>query len=180
MGTVLKKLVIFIVIAMSIQTSVIYDFSNENQIEKWQIVNDGVMGGLSSSKISLTENGHGKFSGHVSLENNGGFASVRLMTTIEMKPNDNHILLKIKGDGKTYQFRLKADQNQSQSYVQFFETNGDWQTVRLDLKDFYPQYRGRKLDMPNFNFSKVEEIRFLITNKKEQDFELLIDSIELE
>ncbi len=45
----------------------------ENQ---WRIVNDGVMGGLSSSKATIKDDKI-IFSGNVSLENNGGFASLR-------------------------------------------------------------------------------------------------------
>lgn len=178
--SVLTKLIITILISMSTENTVIYDFSKTKAVQDWQIVNDGVMGGLSKSKINLSEDGHGKFEGHVSLANNGGFASVRLLTDVQIQPNQNQIVLKIKGDGKTYQFRLKSDENQSQSYVQEFQTNGEWQEIRLDIHKFSPQFRGRQLEMPNFNFSKIEEVRFLIGNKKEEDFELLIDSIELE
>lgn len=178
--SVLSKLIIFIFISMSIETTIIYDFSVANSVESWQIVNDGVMGGLSKSTISLSEDGHGNFQGHVSLANNGGFASVRLLTDIEVKPKNKHIVLKLKGDNKTYQFRLKGSSNQRQSYVHDFKTNGEWQTIRLNLDEFYPQFRGQKLDLSNFDFSKIEEVSFLIANKKEQDFELLIDSIELE
>jgi hypothetical protein len=166
--------------SMTAGSIIIYDFSTQNSVERWQIVNDGVMGGLSKSTISLTETGHGKFQGYVSLANNGGFASVRLLTDIDVKPENKHVVIKLKGDGKNYQFRLKGSRNQRQSYVQDFETNGDWQTIKLNINEFYPQYRGRKLDLPNFDFSKIEEVRFLIANKKEQNFELLIDSIELE
>ncbi len=44
---------------------------------KWRIVNDGVMGGLSSSKAIVNDDNKIIFSGNVSLENNGGFASLR-------------------------------------------------------------------------------------------------------
>jgi hypothetical protein len=175
------KLIFFILIIMSLQNkSILYDFSKVNSIQDWQIVNDGVMGGLSKSKISLTKDGHGNFEGHVSLENNGGFASVRLLTNTQIKPSQNHIVLKLKGDEKTYQFRLKAERNQRQSYVQEFGTNGEWQEIKLPIKNFSPQYRGRSLEIPNFNFKEIEEIRFLIANKKEEDFKLLIDTVELE
>jgi len=157
----------------------IYTFSKTSSIENWQVINDGVMGGRSQSDIHLTEDGHAQFSGHVSLANNGGFASVRLLTDVQLQEDSKFIELKIKGDGKTYQFRLKGERNQSQSYVQEFQTNGEWQTIKLKLSAFSPQFRGRVLDLPNFNFSKIEEIRFLIANKKEEDFKLLVKSIDL-
>lgn len=178
----LKTIILLISLFASMSVNAqqnIYSFSKTTSIEDWQVINDGVMGGRSESSISLTKDGHGQFSGHVSLANNGGFASVRLLTNVEVNPNSEYIVLKVKGDKKNYQFRLKGDKNQSQSYVQEFQTNGEWQTIKLKLSEFSPQFRGRTLDLPNFNFSKIEEIRFLIANKKEEDFKLLVKSIDL-
>lgn len=164
---------------MATQTISIFNFSSDASIDNWQIVNDGVMGGLSNSSIQLTKEGHGKFTGHVSLENNGGFASVRLPCNVEVENHEQEIVLKVKGDGKTYQCRLKGSRSQSESYVHEFTTTGDWQTIKLKLEDFYPQYRGRKLDRPNFNFDSIKLFGFLIANKREEEFKLLIDSVEL-
>lgn len=173
--------VLLIITSMSFQSqNFIFSFSENASLTRWQTVNDGVMGGVSKSDLSLSENNHGKFTGHVSLANNGGFASVKFMTDVKVNAETQQIVLKLKGDGKTYQFRIKSSQDQSESYVQEFKTNGEWQTIKLDLNNFYPQYRGRKLDKPNFNFSQIEEIRFLIANNKEEDFILLIDSIRLD
>lgn len=164
---------------MLTETTLIFDFSTSESVEEWQVVNDGVMGGLSQSKIELTKDGHAKFSGHVSLANNGGFASVRHITEVKIKPNQKQVVIILKGDGKVYQFRLKSDLHQPESYVKEFQTNGEWQTVKIKLNEFSPQFRGRKLNMPNFNFDKIEEIRFLIANKKQEDFELMIESIAI-
>ena len=56
----------------------IYSFTTQNSVSEWGIVNDGVMGGISKSSLLLTSSGHGKFAGHVSLANNGGFTSIQL------------------------------------------------------------------------------------------------------
>lgn len=48
-------------------------FSNTNH---WVIVDDVVMGGKSSGHFKIDE-GKGMFYGEISLENNGGFSSVR-------------------------------------------------------------------------------------------------------
>lgn len=158
----------------------IYTFSSQKNIKEWNIVNDGVMGGISKSSLVLTEAGHGQFSGHVSLANNGGFASIQLKTTIALAPENKFIVLRIKGDGKRYEFRLKGNSSQSESYVYPFATSGDWENIKLPISAFYPQFRGRKLDSPNFNFQSMEQLAFLIANKQEQDFEILIDWIALE
>ena len=161
------------------QSTVIYDFDTSSNISDWRIVNDGVMGGRSTSSFELTKEYHALFSGHVSLKNYGGFASVMHQTALKLTPNQKAIVLKLKGDGKTYQFRLKSSNRQAHSYIQSFSTTGEWQTIRLPLEDFAASYRGRMLDIPNFNFDTIEEVRFLIANKKEEDFALLIDSIHI-
>jgi hypothetical protein len=158
----------------------VYTFSTQTHLKEWRIVNDGVMGGISKSSLLLTDAGHGQFSGHVSLANNGGFASIQLTTTIQLAEEKNFIVFRIKGDGKRYEFRLKGDISQSESYVHQFTTTGEWENIKLPIGDFYPQFRGRKLNIPNFNFKSIEQVSFLIANKEEEDFKLLIDSIGLE
>jgi len=44
--------------------------SNDIGLEDWRIVNDDVMGGVSSSKLYLNEEQNLVFSGNLSLENN--------------------------------------------------------------------------------------------------------------
>lgn len=156
----------------------IADFSSSNS-ENWIIINDGVMGGLSQSSIEFTDDNTAIFKGRVRLENNGGFASVRYNPETITTEQFTHISLKIKGDGKKYQFRLKSDQREEYAYVQTFQTTGEWEEIKLPLTDFYPSYRGRKLRIPNFNGPTIEEIAFLIANKKEENFEIEIDKISL-
>ncbi|MBK8845933.1 MAG: CIA30 family protein [Bacteroidetes bacterium] len=158
----------------------IYNFTTHTIIKEWRIVNDGVMGGISKSSLALSDAGHGQFLGHVSLANNGGFASIQLNTTIKISDEKKFIILRVKGDGKRYEFRLKGETWQSESYVHQFNTSGEWENIKLSISEFYPQFRGRKLNIPNFNFESIEQISFLIANKQEEDFELMIDFIRLE
>lgn len=158
----------------------IYTFSTQKNVREWRIVNDGVMGGESSSSLVLTEAGHGHFSGHVSLANNGGFASIQLTRNIKLSEERKFIVLRVKGDGKAYEFRLKGDISQPEYYVHQFTTSGEWENIKLAISEFYPQFRGRKLDIPNFNFKNIEQFSFLIADKQEGNFELFIDWIGLE
>ena len=165
---------------MKSDMKVIYSFTTKTTVNEWRIVNDGVMGGISKSSLMLTDDGHGKFSGHVSLANNGGFASIQLNTSVKLSEEKKFIVLRVKGDGKAYEFRLKGEISQSESYVYQFTTSGEWENIKLPLGEFYPQFRGRKLNYPNFNFNTIEQVSFLIANKQEEDFKLLIDWIGLE
>lgn len=42
---------------------VLYDFTEQSNIDDWKIVDDGVMGGLSESQMTLDQYGNAVFSG---------------------------------------------------------------------------------------------------------------------
>ena len=158
----------------------IVDFTKNSKLHSWSIVNDVVMGGKSTSSISINTEGNAVFKGEVSLENNGGFSSLRHRFEKLDVSDFSKIKIRLKGDGKKYQFRIKPSMFNQYSYVYHFQTNGDWQTIEINLADFTPIFRGRKLDMPNFSGTELEEIGFLIGNKKQEKFELILDAIILE
>ena len=58
-------------------TLILFDFSATSNWDGWEIENDVVMGGNSTSQITRNEEGNAVFTGFVSLENNGGFASMQ-------------------------------------------------------------------------------------------------------
>lgn len=161
-------------------TKVIFDFNRSSDLQDWTIVDDVVMGGVSSSNFTLNEEGHGVFKGEVSLENNGGFCSVRYEFPQLEVEDYTKVLIKCKGDGKMYQFRVKANSSDDHSYVASFETSGEWEEIEISLKDMYPSFRGRKLELSNFSNDHMEEIGFLIGNKKNEEFKLMIDKIVLQ
>ncbi|MDU8886248.1 CIA30 family protein [Yeosuana sp. MJ-SS3] len=156
----------------------IFDFQKDSNISHWRTVNDDVMGGISNSKFYVNDSGDGIFEGHVSLENNGGFAMVMYSFKSKDVRNYNKAIIRVKGDGKKYQFRIKSNTSDYFSYISHFDTTGEWQTVEINLKEMYPSFRGRKLDKPNYPSIQVEQIAFLIGNKKEENFILEIDKIE--
>ncbi|MFV8361350.1 CIA30 family protein [Flavobacterium sp. LS1P3] len=157
----------------------IFGFNLESNIANWKVVNDAVMGVISKSKFYLNPNGDGAFEGKVSLENNGGFCAVKYTFESLIIKSNTHFCIRIKGDGKQYQFRVKTNRTDSHSYVFPFQTTTDWQTIEIPITELYPAFRGQKLNLPNYNGSNLEEITFLIGNKKEETFRLLINSIEV-
>jgi hypothetical protein len=148
-------------------------------MDRWAVINDGVMGGLSKGKLEVTTEGHGRFSGTVSLENYGGFTSIRCAVADIAVNEGSKIQLRIKGDGKDYQFRVKHKARDYQSYITTISTTGEWETIDIPVSDLYPSWRGQKLDMPDFDQSSINEFTFLIANKRNENFELLIDEILL-
>ena len=171
-------ILVMLLTLLSTDTRVLYDFEKDQNIDNWRIVDDVVMGGRSSGTFMIDENGHGKFSGKVSLENNGGFSSVRYRCEA-MQASSGSWRLKIKGDGKRYQIRMRTCDGDYYSYIFYIQTSGEWEEINVPLQAMYPSFRGRRLDMPNFTSDQVCEFSILIANKKAEDFTLLIDRIDL-
>ena len=64
--------------ALPIDNRLVIDFRDPAQVLGWIPVNDRVMGGVSTSQTTATADGMA-YSGVVSLDNNGGFASLRAL-----------------------------------------------------------------------------------------------------
>ena len=151
-------------------------FDSAEKIENWSIVNDNVMGGVSTSKFYYDGN-QAIFEGTISLKNNGGFASVRSdIKKISVSPKKKINLL-LKGDGKVYQVRIKRNKFDNFSYVQNFKTNGKNEIISIELNKFYPTFRGTRLNKENYNYYQIEQISILIGNKEEEKFKLQIEKI---
>jgi len=159
---------------------IIEDFTEKARLD-WRIINDGVMGGLSSSKMQVTEDGHGVFSGEVSLDNNGGFASTRALLPDADFSGVNRIRIKVRGDGNRYSFRVRTNRNfDGFAYVIPFDTEKDtWTTHILELADFTAQFRGYTLnDKPTLTGADMKQIEILIADKQKGPFRLEVDRIE--
>ncbi len=160
----------------------IIDFGNTSAAH-WQIVNDSVMGGISRSAFQLHDDGYAIFSGTVSLENNGGFASVRARSNAPADLSGfEGLSVRVLGDGKTYCLRLKTVKNgriTRYSYEARFDTSpGEWQTHKLPYSDFEPVFRGRGVrGNPELNADSVIEVGFMIRDGQEGPFRLAVSDI---
>lgn len=145
---------------------------------EWHPVNDGVMGGLSEGGSTM-EDGVLVFAGHLSLENNGGFASVRTRGGDYNFATADGIALRVKGDGRTYQLRVATDARHRGSLVSYqrkFETReGKWVEVKVPFDELKPGWRGRMLSGHVFDHTKVSQLGILIGDKKEGPFRLEVD-----
>jgi hypothetical protein len=155
----------------------LFNFSASSDISGWEIVDDVVMGGRSNGVFHLSPEGTGVFTGKISLENNGGFSSVRYdFDQMDIEAYDTFVL-KLKGDGKRYQFRTKTGKYDRQSYISYFETDGEWQEIEIRMDKMYPSFRGMRLNMDNYPGKKLDQISILIGNKRPEAFRLEIDEI---
>lgn len=175
----MKPIFLFFIFIISQNTMTIFDFNTKSNITNWRIVDDVVMGGRSNGTFGLSDSGTGLFKGKVSLENNGGFSMVQYSFDKKQVEKFTKVSIKLKGDGKSYQFRIKTNGSDYYSYVTSFNTSGDWQTITIPFSSMYPAFRGRKLDAENYPGKQMELIAFLIGNKKAESFQLEIENITL-
>jgi monofunctional biosynthetic peptidoglycan transglycosylase len=160
---------------------VFFAFDTPKEMRQWQNVDDPVMGGLSRSSMGATNNGTAVFSGIVSLENFGGFASVRSKNADHDLGTYDGVAARLKGDGKTYEIMLKDETpfGGFSYYYKFKTTKGDWITVKGPFRDFVPRFHGRVLDdRPPIEGQNVRSVGFLIADKQEGPFSLEIDWIK--
>jgi monofunctional biosynthetic peptidoglycan transglycosylase len=154
----------------------IVDFSRGDAI--WPHINDGVMGGVSSGGMSAGE-GYATFQGTVSFENNGGFSSVRSPIVVHDLSMYEGLVLRVRGDGKRYGFRLKIDASfDGVSYqVQIEPPAGEWTEISVPFTDFIPVYRGRVVrDHPPLDPSRIATFG-LIISRQEGPFRIDIASV---
>lgn len=160
---------------------ILFDFQQPHEVNNWLVVNDGVMGGLSQSEIVLTGSNTAVFQGTVSLENNGGFSSTRTIPQVYNLTGYDGIIIRLKGDGKKYQFRLRMDDRfDGISYRYHFKTDiNKWITIRIPFNECVPVFRGRVLDgVEPLSANRIKQIGFLISDKQSGLFKIEIDNIK--
>ena len=145
----------------------------------WYAVNDGVMGGVSSGEMTVTDKKL-LFHGELSLQNNGGFASVRRPVNEDMTGSMG-VRLTVKGDGRKYQFRLRQDRNfDGVAWRHMFSTDGSTQVLELKYADFEPVFRGRIVRSAGPVVpAQITQIGFMIADKVEGAFALSVLKIEV-
>ena len=175
----INALILFLIMNTFQTPSLIFNFEPGVSIKGWTVVDDRVMGGRSEGNFEVNSEGLGVFKGYVTTENNGGFSSLRYNFNGLKTAGFKAVVLKLKGDGKSYQFRLKGSDSQRHSYIYSFKTSGELLEISIPLKDFAPSFRGYTLDIPNFDADQIEQIAFLIGNKVKENFRLEIERISL-
>lgn len=151
------------------QAPLIFDFSQPTQDirEIWGALDDIVMGGVSESGIRLG-NEAAIFSGNVSTENSGGFASVRTRNFDPVLDLSNYqgIDLRIKGDGNRYKFILRNETKwDSICYCYSFDTVANIEfTVRIPFSELIPVFRAKTLkDAPAFNPGQITSLQLMLS-----------------
>ncbi|MHC4712922.1 MAG: CIA30 family protein [Planctomycetota bacterium] len=162
---------------MDAEPKALVDFKTPDEIKLWYVLNDVVMGGVSTSKISAGEGGTAVFEGNVSLENNGGFASLRRRPVKMALEGAQGLTVRVKGDGKRYKLRLRTnDALDGVAYQATFETKPDkWIEITKRFQEFKAVYRGNPVaSAPVLGAAGIRQLGILISDAQVGPFRLEI------
>ncbi|GDY13409.1 CIA30 family protein [Planctomycetota bacterium] len=152
---------------------IVLDFAAAQALAQWQAVNDDIMGGESTGAASITPEQHLLFTGKLSLDNNGGFVSLRSKSQPLGLTKDSIIVLRVRGDGRAYTVTLWT-KGPLKNYVESAQKNetgmedllnyraglptkkGEWQDIELPVSIFKANLMGQEL--PSAGLEKPETI----------------------
>ncbi|MCR9013844.1 CIA30 family protein [Aquiflexum gelatinilyticum] len=162
--------------------TLLFDFGVGKDFGNWSIVNDGVMGGLSQSKASL-ETDALLFTGNVSLENNGGFVSLRSPLGSYDLSSYGYCEIRFKSDTQR-KFEVLIEKDTPfylpKFRVKFGAKGKDWETVTIPLRDFEISRMGTTIQKgiePEV-LKEIQRIGFILADKQEGTFYLWIDYLK--
>lgn len=161
--------------------SILFDFNSKDTSGNWYLVNDDVMGGVSKSTMIINKDGIATFSGLLSPDNNGGFASVRASIANRNETKFQGVIIRVKGDGNIYNIRFRTNNNfDGYAYQAKIQTKrNSWEEFKIPFSDFKPTYRGRMLsNKPALESKNIEQIGLLIADKQFGKFTVDIDWIK--
>ncbi|MCX5691047.1 MAG: CIA30 family protein [Planctomycetota bacterium] len=150
-------------------------------VSGWGTVLDGVMGGRSTGRVTQPEAGILRFSGELSLENNGGFSRTQTTVPESSFQGATGIEARVRGDGRTYQFDVRCSDVRMMAgsfQVKFDTVAGEWVTLRLPFEDFKLYSFGRLVgNAPKLTPARVESVGVTLADKKPGAFQIDIDFV---
>ncbi|SDM62457.1 monofunctional biosynthetic peptidoglycan transglycosylase [Franzmannia pantelleriensis] len=156
------------------------DFTAGDEIPRWHAINDDVMGGVSQGAMHEAE-GIGVFAGELTLTNGGGFASARREREPMRLSDYAGVVVRARGDGRTYQLRLYTHQlTDGGAYRALVHPPaGEWQRIALPWHAFEAIQRGRLLEnAPPLAPDDIQQLGLLIADRRDGAFRLEIARIE--
>ena len=148
----------------------------------WRTVNDTVMGGVSSSSVEAGETL--VFSGDLSLEQNGGFTSIRGAGVNGSLAEATGLQVRLSGDGRTYDLTLERSDVRMRAgnyRVKIQTVAGEVTELTVPFSDFRPTSFGRPVDgAPALDSAteQISQVGFLLADGNPGPFHLEVLSID--
>ena len=157
------------------------DFEDAAAAGRWKTVNDGVMGGKSKGGMSVKD-GVMTFAGSINTDG-GGFSSVRMKVEPGTLADANRLLLRVKGDGRTYRLTVEDDRGDPERRPNFGKDMeagpaGEWRTVSVALADMKPTFHGEPVDAKPLQKDRIVEVGIILSDGRDGPFTLDVDWID--
>ncbi|MEM9887035.1 MAG: CIA30 family protein [Bacteroidota bacterium] len=165
------------------QSTLKIDFGKDKTGQSWQVINDGVMGGLSKGEVRMKDNSV-LFEGNVSLKNYGGFTAFKSpFQTIDLSDYE-YISIRLKTKGQRLAFTLETEEDFYKPYYKkaIPSISEDWETIKLELSTFKELQLGQQTGktLSKEELKKIVRIGLITNEKKEGAFEVEVDYILFE
>lgn len=160
----------------------LFDFADPAEADAWAPIDDRVMGGISKSRLRHDPAGHAVFEGEVSLERNGGFASVRSAPAARGRAGAKTCVLNVQGEAKRFKLNLLTeDAFDGLNYQAIFTPDPDrWQSLSVLLAEFRPNFRGRVVPGARpLDPACIRRVGLMIAERQAGPFALAIRRISL-
>jgi NADH dehydrogenase [ubiquinone] 1 alpha subcomplex assembly factor 1 len=187
MSSIRQKTLVVAILAMTSAASqsldanrTIASFENPTTLNDWGVVNDSVMGGVSTSGFRQTENGTLLFQGRLSLENNGGFVSLRNRPQNLGLDDVAGFVVRARGDGRSYYLDLRESRQMTAGSfrARFATTEGEWTETYIPASEFVRQSFGRPYPNTPLRPQNISSIGFTLSDKNPGPFHLEIDYVK--
>ena len=160
----------------------LFDFTTPGDVDGWQAVNDTVMGGVSSGELAWSD-GMLVFTGELSLDNGGGYASMR-SDRIEPeeaaewagRPGPRIVA---DGDGRAWTVEVRTDDDDG-GWISAMQTSADGLTeVELPWASFSPvtRFLDPRPSAEPLDPARVVTVAFYLVDGVEGPFRLGVRSI---
>jgi hypothetical protein len=158
------------------------DFTAQSDLSLWYPVNDGVMGGRSEGKMSLTD-GDLVFEGVLNT-NGGGFASIRRRVPKDAMAGAAEIEMELEGDGRGYELILQSDETfRGRAVTYRAQLTGaehdEPAAVRVPLQNLRPTVFGRSVKAAPFDPAKASEIGIMLADGQDGPFRLKVSRLSV-
>ncbi len=160
----------------------ILSFDTPSSVASWMTVDDVVMGGRSGSQVGWvpgeSRSGFLRFEGQVSLENNGGFCSVRNRGQWEL-PGARELIWTLRGSGRAFMATVRdGNTPEGASFRHPLTPTGEWRDHRVRLEDFRLFRRGRQLsEQARIDPGRIHSFGFLLADKQSGPFQLDLEEL---
>jgi hypothetical protein len=157
------------------------DFARGDATACWHPVDDVVMGGVSHSTLQPHACGVARFSGIVSLEHGGGFASVRTEPRSWNTAGARAFVVRCCGDGRRYKFTARTDDGFDgvQYQARFQPPRGEWAELELPVAGFVASFRGRPVRAAGpLDPARIRQLGLMVSDQQAGPFELLLAYVD--